>query len=62
VLSATDLRSEEAYVSLRAAEQFASAGRDSEAQPLLERALAFYRAVGASSYVRRGEALLPASA
>jgi hypothetical protein len=52
----------EAYARLRAAEQLASEGRGVEAQPHLERALAFYRSVGASRYVRRGEALLPASA
>ncbi len=62
VLGATDLRSEEAYARLRAAEQLAAEGHDAEAQPHLERALAFYRSVGATGYVRRGEALLRASA
>ena len=62
VLATTDLRSEESYARLRAAEQLASQGRHAEAQPHLEQALAFYRSVGASGYVRRGEALLPASA
>jgi tetratricopeptide (TPR) repeat protein len=61
-LAAKNMRTHEAYARLRAAEQLASEGRGVEAQPHLERALAFYRSVGASRYVRRGEALLPASA
>ena len=61
-LAATDLRSEEAYARLRAAEQLASQGRNAEAQPHLERALSFYRSVGATAYLRRAEAILPASA
>jgi len=48
-------RADEAYVRLRAAEGGAGAAQ-------LDRALAFYRGVGASAYVRRGEALLPATA
>ena len=55
-------RADEAYARLRTAEALASEGRDAEARPHLERALAFYRSVGASTYVRRAEALLPASA
>jgi len=52
----------EAYVRLRAAERFATEGRKEEAERQLERALAFYRTVGATRYLRRGEALLaPAS-
>ena len=62
VLAGTDLRSEAAFANLRVAESLADQGRHAEAQPHLERALAFYRAAGASGYVRRGEALLPASA
>jgi len=62
VLAETDLRVEEAYARLRATEQLASQRGAAEAQPHLERALAFYRSLGAGSYVRRGEALLPASA
>jgi tetratricopeptide (TPR) repeat protein len=61
-LDGTDLRSEAAYAHLRVAESLADEGRNAEAQPHLERALAFYRAVSAGAYVRRGEALLPASA
>jgi hypothetical protein len=43
---------------LRAAEQLSGAA----AQAQLEPALAFYRNVGATRYVRQAEALLPASA
>jgi class 3 adenylate cyclase len=57
LLGRQGLRSEEAYTRLRAAE---TGVPDAKAQ--LEQALAFYRSVGASSYVRRGEELLPASA
>jgi hypothetical protein len=62
LLGRTELASEEAYARLRAAEQLASEGRHAEAQTHLTRALAFYRSVGATAYVHRGEALLPASA
>jgi tetratricopeptide (TPR) repeat protein len=62
LLAATDLRTEEAYARLRAAELLASQGRHAEAQAHLEPALAFYRSVGADAYVSRGETLLPASA
>jgi hypothetical protein len=43
---------------MRAAERLTGAER----APQLEPALAFYRSVGASSYIRRAEMLLPASA
>ena len=62
ILSSSGMRTEEAYARLRAAEAFAEEGRRAEAQAQLERALAFYRSVGASAYVQRAEALLPASA
>jgi class 3 adenylate cyclase/tetratricopeptide (TPR) repeat protein len=48
-------RTDEAYARLRAAEEGGGAAQ-------LERALAFYRGVGATAYIRRVEALLPASA
>ena len=48
-------RTDAAYARLRAAEEGAAAEQ-------LERALAFYRGVAATVYLRRGEALLPASA
>ena len=50
-----------AYVRLRAAERFSEEGRQEEAEGQAERALAFYRAVGATRYLRRGEALLAAA-
>jgi class 3 adenylate cyclase len=49
-------------VVLRAARELVSAGRRAEADEQLRRALAFYRMVGATRYVREGEALLAASA
>jgi hypothetical protein len=54
--------SHEAFFRLRAAEQFVEEGRRAEADEQLRRALAFYRSVGATRYVREGEALLTASA
>ena len=47
-----------AYARLRAAEAFVEAGRRSEADEQLTRALTFYRSVGATRYVRQGESLL----
>jgi class 3 adenylate cyclase/tetratricopeptide (TPR) repeat protein len=54
--------SQEAFLRLRAAEQLVEEGRRAEADAQLARALAFYRAVGATRHVREGEALLAASA
>jgi class 3 adenylate cyclase/tetratricopeptide (TPR) repeat protein len=51
----------EAYVRLRAAETLIEEGRP-EGEAQLQQALAFYRSVGATAYMRRGEALLAASA
>jgi class 3 adenylate cyclase/tetratricopeptide (TPR) repeat protein len=56
------LRTEEAYARLRAAEALARDGRANDAQAQLRRAQAFYASVGAKTYLRRAEALLPASA
>jgi class 3 adenylate cyclase/tetratricopeptide (TPR) repeat protein len=61
-LASMGARPFEAYVRLRSAEELAAGGRRPEAQGELRRALDFWQAVGASTYVRRGEALLPASA
>ena len=61
-LSDTREVADEAYARLRAAEQLSEAGRQAEASVELEQALAFYRSVGATRYIRRGEALLAASA
>jgi hypothetical protein len=47
---------------LRAAEQMVEQGRRAEADEHLRRSLTFWRSVGATRYVREGEALLAASA
>jgi len=49
---------DEALCRLRAAEQFVDQGRRREADEQLGRALAFYRSVGATRFIRRGERLL----
>ena len=51
----------EAYARLRAAKQLVEEGRRAEADAELNRALAFYREVDATAYVREGEALLAES-
>jgi class 3 adenylate cyclase/tetratricopeptide (TPR) repeat protein len=51
-----------ALASLRAAEVLVAEGRRAEADEQLARALAFWRSVGATRYVREGEALLAATA
>jgi class 3 adenylate cyclase/tetratricopeptide (TPR) repeat protein len=53
---------QEAYAGLAAARMLVDQGRRAEADEQLHRALAFYRSVGATRYVRQGEALLAASA
>jgi tetratricopeptide (TPR) repeat protein len=53
---------DEAFVRLRAAEALVDAGRRAEADAQVQRALAFYRSVGATAYVREGESLFAASA
>ena len=53
---------DEADARLRAAEQLVAEGRRAEADEQLQRALAFYRSVGATRYIRQGEELLAASA
>jgi class 3 adenylate cyclase/tetratricopeptide (TPR) repeat protein len=50
-----------ALARLWAAEWHVEHGRRPQANPGLERSLAFWRSVGASGYVRRGEALLAAA-
>jgi len=52
----------EAFYRLRAAEALVAEGRQAEADEQLRPALAFYGSVGATRYVREGEALLAASA
>ena len=66
-LAAAELMNEiyvpgEAYARLRAGRQLVDGGRRAEADVELQRALAFWREVGATLYVREGEALLAASA
>jgi class 3 adenylate cyclase/tetratricopeptide (TPR) repeat protein len=53
---------EEAYARLRAAEALVGEGRRAEADSELDLALGFWRSVGATAYVREGEALLAESA
>jgi class 3 adenylate cyclase/tetratricopeptide (TPR) repeat protein len=55
-------RTEEARDRLWLAESLVEQGRRSEADIELRRALAFYRGVGATRYVRAGESMLAASA
>jgi tetratricopeptide (TPR) repeat protein len=62
MLSAIGSLPHEAYLRLGAAERLLSDGRRSEAEEELQLALAFFRGVDATAYVRRGEALLGAAA
>jgi tetratricopeptide (TPR) repeat protein len=52
----------EIYLRMRAAEQLIDVGRRAEADVHLQKALAFYRSVGATRYIREAEALLRESA
>jgi tetratricopeptide (TPR) repeat protein len=58
----TGSKVDSAYVRLLAGERLVAAGRQAEADAQLAQALTFYRSVRASTYVRRAEALLAASA
>ena len=58
VYAAMGYLSREASVRLKAAELLIEHGRRAEADEQLQRALAFYRSVGATRYVREAEALL----
>jgi hypothetical protein len=62
MLDEIELPAAAAFYRLRAAEQFVAEGRRAEADEQLRSALSFYRGVGATRYVREGEALLAASA
>jgi class 3 adenylate cyclase len=53
---------DEAYLHLRAAEQQLSTGRAAEARAQLQQALAFYRRVAATGYLRQADGLVAASA
>ncbi|MBA3432565.1 MAG: AAA family ATPase [Actinobacteria bacterium] len=57
VLAEIGFRPGEAYTRLRAAQELAGAGKTAEAEGHLEAALAFYREVGATHFIREGEAL-----
>ena len=48
----------EAYTRLRAAEKLRAEGRGADADRQLEQALALWRSVGATRYIREGDALL----
>ena len=61
ILERTGARTLEAAVRLRAAQNETDAGRRAEAAEQLAPALAFYREVGASAYLREAEALLVAA-
>jgi hypothetical protein len=53
---------DEAFARLRAAEALIARGNRAEGDRELQRALAFYRSVGATAYLREGEALLARTA
>jgi class 3 adenylate cyclase/tetratricopeptide (TPR) repeat protein len=53
---------DEAFARLRAAEALVAAGRRPEADAQLQQALAFYRSVGATAYIREAESLFAESA
>jgi len=55
-------RALEAQARLLHAERLVGAGRRAEADVDLGRSLAYFRAVGATAYARRGEALVAATA
>jgi class 3 adenylate cyclase len=61
ILGEMGAASSEALFRLRSAEQLVGDGRRAEADEQLHRALAFYRSVGATRYIREGEALLAAT-
>jgi hypothetical protein len=62
MLAATGARTTEARTRLIAAEELAAQGRRAESERHLAEALAFYRSVGATRWIRRGEVLLAKSA
>ena len=52
----------EAFLRERAAEELIETGRRAEGETELQKALAFYRTVGATFYIQRGEQLLAKTA
>ena len=61
VYGETGSRTDEAEARLRSGGALLDAGRRSEGEAEMARALAFYREVGAAYYIRRGEAMLAAA-
>ena len=61
-LQATGATTFEAFARLRAAGRLAADGQHAQATAQLTSAMSFYRAVGATRYLREGEALLAATA
>jgi hypothetical protein len=59
---AANMRLFEAEARLRNAEELFAGGRRQDGEPELERALAFYRSIGATLFVQRGEQLLAKTA
>jgi class 3 adenylate cyclase/tetratricopeptide (TPR) repeat protein len=57
ILAEIGSRPDEAYARLRAAHELVAAGREEEAEALVDAALAFYETVGAITFLREGEAL-----
>jgi hypothetical protein len=62
LLQATGAGAFEAHARLRAAGRLAAEGGHAEAQEQLDQALAFFRSVRATRYIREAEALLAATA
>jgi tetratricopeptide (TPR) repeat protein len=62
VYASTAFATREAEVRLEAAERLIQTGRRPEGEAQLEQALAFYRSVGATFFLERGEQLLAATA
>jgi len=62
IAAENEWRTDEAELRLRAAERLVRAGRRAEADVQLRKALDFFRSVGATRYIREGEALLAATA
>jgi hypothetical protein len=61
ILQASGAAALEAHARLRAASRLTAEGRHAEAEKQLQKALAFYRSVGATRYVREAESLLAAA-
>jgi hypothetical protein len=62
VLAELGAVADEALLRLRAAEALVEAGRRAEADGQLQHALAFYRSVGPTAYIREAENLFAATA